>query len=98
MHPQYRIAMITISATDEMIERSIMKRLAETRRDIPLELRRATSVDETSSGIMRLAYLVDLVASVQKVPDSISGPVLKFVSLVDSSGNWDLVRQLTSIK
>ena len=98
MHPQYRIAMITISAADDMIERDITKRLAETGRDIPLELRRATSVDETSSGIMRLTYLVDLVASVQKVPDRISGPVLKFVSLVDSSGNWELVRQLTSIK
>lgn len=97
-HPQYRIAIITISAPDEMIERNITKRAAETGRDIPLELRQATSVDETSKGIMRLTYLVDLVASVQNVPDSISGPVLKFVSLVDRSGNWDLVRQLTSNK
>ena len=55
---------------------------------------------------MRLTHLVDLVASVQYIltdsgessNDGITGPKLKFVSMVDCSGNWDLVRQLTSHK
>ena len=105
-HSQYRIAIITISAPDEMIENNIMKRAAETGREIPQELRQASSVDNTGKGIMRLTHLVDLVASVQNVlTDSgqstnygITGPKLKFVSMVDRSGNWDLVRQLTSHK
>jgi ribosomal protein S2 len=37
-HSQYRIAIITISAPDEMIENNIMKRAAETGREIPQEL------------------------------------------------------------
>ena len=105
-HSQYRIAIITISAPDEMIENNIMKRAAETGREIPQELRQASSVDNTGRGIMRLTHLEDLVASVQNIltdsgessNDGITGPKLKFVSMVDRSGNWDLVRQLTSHK
>lgn len=55
---------------------------------------------------MRLTHLEDLVASVHNIltdsgessNDGITGPKLKFVSMVDRSGNWDLVRQLTSHK
>lgn len=89
-----------------MIENNIMKRAAETGREIPQELRQASSVDNTGRGIMRLTHLEDLVASVQNIltdsgessNDGITGPKLKFVSMVDRSGNWDLVRQLTSHK
>lgn len=100
-HPQYRIAIIVITAPDEMIDNNIKRRAAETGRDIPDELRQATSIKNIGHGIVKLTYLVDLVASVQNTPpaegeEAISEPVLRFVSMVDRSGNWDLIRELTS--
>ena len=115
-YPQYRIAVIAISAPEDMIESNIKRRAMETGRDIPPELRRVT-IDEIGKGITKLTHLVDLVASVQNTPpefpdsssdsDSdrdtesgdaqVSEPILRFVSLVDRSGNWDLIRELTHI-
>lgn len=100
-HPQYRIAIIAISAPDEMIEQNIKKRAAETGREIHHELQQASSADNTGKGIMRLTHLVDLVASVQNIltdsgqstNDGITGPNPKFLSMVDRSGNWDLVHK-----
>mmetsp|Transcript_28870 Transcript_28870/g.69574 ORF Transcript_28870/g.69574 Transcript_28870/m.69574 type:complete len:436 (+) Transcript_28870:68-1375(+) len=102
-YPQYRIAIISISAPEELIESNIKKRALETGRAIPDELRRATSIDEIGKGIVKLVYLVDMIASVQNTPadtesdnNKVSEPVLKSVSMVDRSGNWDLIRELTS--
>eukprot|EP00956_Cyclotella_meneghiniana_P026756 scaffold58624_cov81-Cyclotella_meneghiniana.AAC.1 len=99
-HPQYRIAIIVISAPDEMIDSNIKKRAEETGRDIPQELRKASSTKEINHGVAKLMYLTDLVASVHNNPptgdDVITEPVLKYVSMVDRSGNWDLIRELTS--
>ncbi|KAL7483499.1 hypothetical protein ACHAW6_009148 [Cyclotella cf. meneghiniana] len=99
-HPQYRIAIIVITAPDDMIDSNIKRRAAETGRDIPEELRQASSINEIGLGIVKLTYLVDLVASVRNSPpakgDAVSKPVLNFVSMVDRSGNWDLIRELTS--
>ena len=98
-HPQYRIAIIVISASDEMIDSNIKKRSEETGRDIPQELRKASSTKEINHGVAKLMYLTDLVASVHNSPptgdDVITEPILKYVSMVDHSGNWDLIRQLT---
>mmetsp|Transcript_43325 Transcript_43325/g.79300 ORF Transcript_43325/g.79300 Transcript_43325/m.79300 type:complete len:442 (+) Transcript_43325:207-1532(+) len=102
-YPQYRIAIIAISASEEMIESNIKRRAMETGRDIPDELRQATTNDEIGNGIVKLTHLVDLVASVRNTPadeesdeNLTSEPVLRFVSMVDRSGNWDLIRELTS--
>lgn len=99
-HPQYRIAIIVITAPDDMIDSNIKRRAAETGRDIPEELRQGSSIKEIGLGIVKLTYLVDLVASVRNSPpakgDAVSKPVLNFVSMVDRSGNWDLIRELTS--
>ena len=100
-HPQYRIAIIVISAPDEMIDDNIKRRAAETGRDIPEELRQASSIKEIGGGIVNLVHMVDLVASVHNTPpadgdNAVSEPVLRFVSMVDRSGNWDLIRELTS--
>ena len=99
-YPQYRIAIISISAPEELIEDNIKRRAKETGRDIPDELRQATSIDEIGKGIQRLTHLVDLVASVSNTPASEEGseakPELRFVSMVDRSGNWDLIRTLTA--
>ena len=94
------IAIILISATEELIEDNIKRRAKETGRDIPDELRQATSIDEIGEGIQRLTHLVDLVASVSNTPAGDEGrdakPELRFVSMVDRSGNWDLIRTLTA--
>jgi hypothetical protein len=99
-NPQYRIAIIVITAPDEMIDSNIKRRAVETGRDIPKELRQASSIKEIGHGIVKLTHLVDLVASVCNSPpakgDAVSKPVLNFVSMVDRSGNWDLIRELTS--
>lgn len=99
-HPQYRIAIIVITAPDEMIDRNIKRRAAETGRDIPQELRRASSIKEINHGVAKLTHLADLVASVHNSPhtgvNAVSEPVLQFVSMVDRSGNWDLIRELTA--
>ncbi len=86
-----------------MIEKNIKQRAIETGRDIPEELREAISLDSIGMGINRLVHLVDLVASVRNNPshqehdsNSITEPVLSYVSMVDRSGNWDLIRELTS--
>lgn len=99
-HPQYRIAIIVISAPDEMIDDNIKRRAMETGRDIPHELRQAASIKEINHGVAKLTYLADLVASVhnstQTDGDAVAEPVLQFVSMVDRSGNWDLIKELTS--
>lgn len=99
-HPQYRIAIIVISAPDEMIDDNIKRRAEATGRDIPAELRQASSVKEINHGVAKLTHLADLVASVYNSPpageNAVSEPVLQFVSMVDRSGNWDLIRELTS--
>jgi ribose 1,5-bisphosphokinase PhnN len=90
-HPQYRIAIIVITAPDEMIDSNIKRRAAETGRDIPQELRQASSIKEINHGVAKLTYLADLVASVHNSPPSgvnaVSEPFLQFVSMVDRSGN-----------
>ena len=64
-----------------------------TGRHIPKELRQA-SMQGIQRGIAELTRCVDLVARVQnKVPGE---PTLQSVSMIDRSGNWDLVRELTS--
>ena len=102
-YPHYRIAIIQISAAEEMIERNIQRRASETGRDIPKDLRQATTADAIGSGVGKLVHLVDMVASVHNAPaehggdgHAISEPVLRYVSLVDRSGNWDLIRELTA--
>ena len=102
-YPHYRIAIIQISAAEEMIERNIQRRASETGRDIPKDLRQATTADAIGSGVGKLVHLVDLVASVHNAPaehggdgHAISEPVLRYVSMVDRSGNWDLIRELTA--
>lgn len=100
-YPQYRVAVVFITASEEMIERNIKRRAMETGRDIPEDLKRATSIDAIRSGVSRLVHLVDLVASVHNNPSHSEGgasaePELRFVSMVDRSGNWDLIRELTS--
>mmetsp|Transcript_5502 Transcript_5502/g.11456 ORF Transcript_5502/g.11456 Transcript_5502/m.11456 type:complete len:201 (-) Transcript_5502:44-646(-) len=101
-YPQYRIAIVIISAPEEMIESNIKRRAMETGRDIPDELRQAT-LETIGKGVVKLTYLVDLIASVRNTPvdnkndnNDISEPILRFVSMVDRSGNWDLIRELTS--
>lgn len=100
LFPQYRIAIISISAPEQMIADNIKRRAIETGRDIPEELQRASSLDEIGKGVQRLTHLVDLVASVVNTPVSDTTrdakPVLRFVSMVDRSGNWDLIRELAS--
>lgn len=91
-YPHYRIAIVAISAPEEMIETNIKQRAIATGRDIPKEMR-GMAVDK-GSGIDKLTHLVDLVASVRNNSAG-SEPDLRFVSLVDRSGNWDLIRQLT---
>lgn len=96
-YPQYRIAMIVISAPEEMIENNIKRRAMETGRAIPDELRQATTNDAIGGNIVKLTHLVDLVASVRNSDgNGISEPVLRYVSMVDRGGNWDLIRALTA--
>lgn len=99
-YPQYRIAIISISAPEDMIENNIKRRAKETGRDIPDEFRKTASSDAILTGITKLVHLVDLVASVRNNPSdgsgTISEPSLRFVSMVDRSGNRDLIRELTS--
>lgn len=102
-YPQYRIAIISISAPQQMIESNIKRRKMETGRDIPDELRLATSDDQIKIGMTKLNHLVDLVASVSNAPadeggdgSRISAPVLQYVSVFDRSGNWDLIRELAT--
>lgn len=102
-YPRYRVAIVSISAPEEMIESNIRRRREETGRDVPEELRAASSYDQIRNGITRLTHLVDLVVNVQNTPavegsddDQISEPVLQYVSVFDRSGNWDLIRELTS--
>ena len=61
----------------------------------------ASSIKEIGGGIVNLVHMVDLVASVRNTPpadgdNAVSEPVLRHVSMVDRSGNWDLIRELTS--
>ncbi|KAL7547012.1 hypothetical protein ACHAWF_010325 [Thalassiosira exigua] len=99
-HPNYRIAIIAISAPEEMIESNIKQRAMETGRDIPDELRIPS--ERIWSGIIQLTHLVDLVASVRNNPagegndNKHTEPDLRYVSMVDRSGSWDLIRELTS--
>lgn len=102
-YPRYRVAIVSICAPEEMIESNIRRRREETGRDVPEELRAASSYDQIRNGITRLTHLVDLVVNVQNTPavegsddDQISEPVLQYVSVFDRSGNWDLIRELTS--
>ena len=103
-HPRYRIAIVVVSAPDDMIEGNIQRRARETGRDVPDELRKATTPDLIGSGVARLTHLVDLVASVRNnPPDQRSNgkspePTLQFVLIIDRSGNWDLIRELTTRK
>mmetsp|Transcript_19845 Transcript_19845/g.41786 ORF Transcript_19845/g.41786 Transcript_19845/m.41786 type:complete len:438 (-) Transcript_19845:67-1380(-) len=100
-YPQYRIAIISISAPQEMITSNIKRRAKETGREIPDEMRQAANSDAIRHGVIKLTHLVDLVASVRNTPANeesgkIAEPVLRFVSMVDRSGNWDLIRELAS--
>merc|ERR1719203_691229 len=67
-HPQYRIAIIVISAPEEMIESNIKRRAMETGRDIPEVLRKTATAELISSGVVKLTHLVDLIASVHNTP------------------------------
>lgn len=98
-YPNYRVAIISISAPDDMIENNIKRRAIETGRGIPHELQKTFSVDEIGKGVQKLTHLVDLVASVRNTPKtekSDAKPVLRFVSMVDRSGNWDLIKELAA--
>lgn len=53
-----------------MIDSNIKRRAAETGRDIPQELRQASSIKEINHGVAKLTYLADLVASVHNSPPS----------------------------
>ena len=103
MYPQYRIAIVAIDAPNDMIESNIQKRAKETGRHIPHDLRQA-SVSGIKEGIRELTHLVDMVAYVcngseeddksSKKATNLTEPVLKSVSLVDRSGNWELIREI----
>lgn len=103
MYPHYRIAIVAIDAPNDMIESNIQKRAKETGRHIPHDLRQA-SVSGIKEGIRELTHLVDMVAHVcngseeddksGKKATDLTEPVLKSVSLVDRSGNWELIREL----
>lgn len=99
-HPQYRIAIVAIDAPEDMIERNIRRRAEETGRHIPEELRRASS-QGIEQGLRELTHLVDLVAHVRNEnvchdEQHVAEPTLRSVSMIDRSGNWDLIRELTS--
>ena len=99
-YPHYRIAIVAIDASEDMIERNIQKRAKMTGRHISNELREASS-QGVERGLRELTHLVDLIAivrnSLSAAPgEAISEPTLRSVSMVDRSGNWDLIGVLTN--
>ena len=102
MYPHYRIAIVAIDAPNDTIESNIQKRAKETGRHVPHELQKA-SVSGIKEGIRELTHLVDMVAHVCNGSEdeeqgdkatNLTEPILKSVSMVDRSGNWELIREL----
>ena len=102
-YPHYLIAIVAIDAPQHLIEQNLEKRAKATGRHVPKDLQYA-SAQGIERGLRQLTHLVDLIAHVsndgisdeQKSDHVISAPTLKSVSLIDRSGDWDVIRQLTS--
>eukprot|EP00565_Helicotheca_tamesis_P005429 CAMPEP_0185738464 /NCGR_PEP_ID=MMETSP1171-20130828/33061_1 /TAXON_ID=374046 /ORGANISM="Helicotheca tamensis, Strain CCMP826" /LENGTH=416 /DNA_ID=CAMNT_0028409719 /DNA_START=125 /DNA_END=1376 /DNA_ORIENTATION=+ len=95
--PQYRIAILAITAPDETIQKRLKHREEMTGRHVDPDLQRDSSKG-VEVGLRELAPSVDLIAHVcnSNEGDMNTPPILKYVSLIDSSGNWELVKDLTN--
>ena len=104
-YPHYRIAIVAIDAPQHLIDQHLEKRAKATGRHVPKDLQHA-SAQGIERGLRQLTHLVDLIAHVsndgisdeQSSDHVVSAPTLKSVSLIDRSGDWDVIRQLTSTR
>jgi len=96
--PQYRIAIVAVDASQEIISDNIQRRFEETGRHVPEKVQK-DSTEAMDRGLRRLAPLVDLIAHVSNQrSEGQQHPTLKAVSLVDRSGEWGIIGKLTANK
>jgi len=91
--PQYRIAILAVTAPDETIQKRLRHREETTGRFVDPDLQKASSLGVTE-GLKELSPSVDLIAHISNSCENV--PTLNYVSLIDSSGNWELVKNLTN--
>lgn len=98
-HPHYRIAIIAIDAPEAMIEVNLERRFRETGRRVPKELQLKSSIG-IERGLRELTPFVDMIAHVSNESGhgDASDPKLMSVSMIDSSGNWELIKSLTTFQ
>ena len=90
--PNYNIAILSITAPNDLIKTRLKGRAKETGRHVPSRLQKA-SYRGTEKGILELTPYVDLIANISNDEPE---PILKSVSIVDSSGDWNIIKKLTS--
>eukprot|EP00548_Thalassiothrix_antarctica_P011250 CAMPEP_0194161614 /NCGR_PEP_ID=MMETSP0152-20130528/79040_1 /TAXON_ID=1049557 /ORGANISM="Thalassiothrix antarctica, Strain L6-D1" /LENGTH=299 /DNA_ID=CAMNT_0038871421 /DNA_START=37 /DNA_END=936 /DNA_ORIENTATION=- len=99
--PEYRIAILAIDASRDVIRDRLQRRATQTGRHVPEELFHESSrgIDE---GLRRLIPKIDLIAHIHNSNDdddtttTAVEPKLSALSIIDHSGNWDLIKNLVS--
>ncbi|CAD7977081.1 unnamed protein product, partial [Amoebophrya sp. A25] len=87
-YPQYRIAIVSITAEESIVQKRLADRAVETGRQIP-PLRARTA----ARALERLPELTGLVDFHARITNDLE-PVLEYVEMHNSQGDWDLIQRL----
>lgn len=89
--PHYRIAILAVTADPSTISNRLKVRAQETGRFIP-EQRVRTAALALQESVPRLTRLVDFHARINNDGDK---PILEFVEMLNTRGEWDLLKRLS---
>eukprot|EP00635_Sarcinochrysidales_sp_CCMP3193_P006938 CAMPEP_0118898530 /NCGR_PEP_ID=MMETSP1166-20130328/5479_1 /TAXON_ID=1104430 /ORGANISM="Chrysoreinhardia sp, Strain CCMP3193" /LENGTH=757 /DNA_ID=CAMNT_0006837639 /DNA_START=252 /DNA_END=2525 /DNA_ORIENTATION=+ len=93
-HPQYRIALFYVHATEATVRRRVKTRAARLGgRDVPEDVL-ADSLGAPAKTLQALTPMVDFVARIRNEDE----PVLEAMETIDTSGNWHRIAEMFGVR